>query len=131
MKRTDEHDFLWCVFVTAMEGGINYWCGVNSYRPGRDPDEGGRTSKQVCDYENFRAEVECCYDEVSPDGCYLVNAGVIKSGIKALRSGKAKVNSRILGWIVEGDNENDAGNIDADAADCIVQAGLFGEIVYG
>jgi hypothetical protein len=124
-RTAERHDFLWGTFVTALESGVGYWCRINSYRPGWAPDMGERTDGQVRDYDNFRAEIECEYD------CYLVDADVIEKGIEALKNGEAKVNSTILGWIVEGDNENDAGNIDATAADCIVQAGLFGEVVYG
>ena len=125
-KRTpDRHRFLWGTFVTALESGVGYWCRINSYRPGWAPDMGERTERQVRDYENFRAEIECEYD------CYLVDADVIEKGIEALKNGKARVNTTLLGWIVDGDNENNGGYIDATAADCIVQAGLFGEVIYG
>ena len=130
-RTAERHDFLWGVFVTALEGGINYWARVWEYRPGYDIDP---TPKEWSDYLDFNALIQC--DTIDPrcpddEGQYRVTIEVIEKGIKALKSGEAKVNSTILGWIVEGDNENDAGNIDADAADCIVQAGLFGEVVYG
>ena len=41
------------------------------------------------------------------------------------------MNRAIVGYVVVSDNENDAGDIDSEAADCIIQAAIFGELVYG
>ena len=48
-----------------------------------------------------------------------------------IQGGTVKINPQVLADILLGDNLNDAGVIDSTAADCIIQAGLFGEIVYG
>jgi hypothetical protein len=46
-------------------------------------------------------------------------------------SGSVKIDNQIHGYVALAVAENDAGFIDSVAADCIVQAGLFDELVYG
>ena len=113
-------DFLAGVVVTAVEGGINYWGDIRKYR-WREDDE-----------RNFtEASVEVKVND-TPDAEWLtVDMAVIQQGIKAIRKGDFQVNRVIVSYVVLGDRNNDAGEIDSDAADCIVQAGLFGAIVYG
>lgn len=113
------------VLCTAIEGGITYWAEVLTYRwmdPERDyrPD----THATVRDAEDEEAEV------------HTLNAQSIIWGLSRLASGEVGAGSPsaeeswsdALRKVLAGDDEVD---LDASDADCIVQAALFGEIVYG
>ena len=114
------------VFVTAIEGGVNYWAQVDMYRWAK-PD---RTE----DLEGFMAVL---IDTECGDGScerQTVNREVVARGW-ALAAGEA--GSR-LGWSIaqppaELHDEEAYDDLDLDAgdADMIVQFGLFGEVVYG
>lgn len=106
--------FLQDVFVTALEGGIGYWSQATLYRPGEDGDS------------RFKAEV---VDE--DDAELVIDASTILEGLSRSLDSRARINSRLQADIRSALDEQCAGNIDADAADVIVQFGLFGEIVYG
>jgi hypothetical protein len=112
------------LFVTALEGGIGYWSACRSYRWSKGGD--GITE----DPTGFRAEV---VDWVDGDGTELViDRAVIARGY-SLATGEWRDR---LAWssgekpplVVTPDTEWD---YDAGDADCIVQLGLFGEVVYG
>jgi hypothetical protein len=60
-----------------------------------------------------------------------VNIETVATGIAKLKEGNIQVNSELLGWILAGSAKNDGGDIDAEAADVILQAALFGELIYG
>ncbi|MFN8758834.1 MAG: hypothetical protein ACK5XA_08500 [Tagaea sp.] len=99
--------------TTAAEGGIDYWSEIEKY----DFDAG--VLKVITD------------DPIEGDGdkVYDVTDDVIKLGIE-----RALAESKGRDWesaIRRGVAADDAGEIDAEAADVIVQLGLFGEIVYG
>jgi len=51
--------------------------------------------------------------------------------LRAIIEGRAHVSDGLRKLIAGADATNDCGDIDAEAADCIVQAGLFGEVIYG
>ena len=125
-RTAERHDFLWGVFVTALEGGVNYWARVGRYRPGWYE---GTNERELEDYRNFHALVRC--DEDDSGEVHRIDVNTIARGIGLIKKNKIKINSTIRDWIVVDDNDNEGSNIDADAADCIVQAGLFGEIIYG
>ena len=111
------NDFLKDIFITAIEGGINYWCIVKNYR---------------WNCEDFSCKViEYDEDTDSHKNRYNLNAAVIEQGILKVKERSFQVNSDILAYILLADHNNDAGDIDSICADVIVQAGLFGEIVYG
>lgn len=60
----------------------------------------------------------------------LIDKDVILRGImKVLEQWPST--SPIGGYLRRAVEENDAGDVDAEVADCIVQCGLFGELVYG
>lgn len=62
---------------------------------------------------------------------HQVTIAVIAKGIGKILEDGFGINSKLKAAIKEANTENDAGMIDAELADIIVQAGLFGEIVYG
>ena len=59
------------------------------------------------------------------------DANLIEAGISRVKNPDFQVNRDILANILVADHENDAGEIDIIVADVIVQAAMFGEIVYG
>lgn len=112
---------------TALEGGIGYWCKA-------DIEHGSDDPLNDFYYKSFGAYDTEEFDEDDEDASYLgnVNYETIALGIERILTGKVKVSSQIVGWILEDVVAGgEAGSIDADAADCIVQAGLLNEIRYG
>jgi hypothetical protein len=105
------------IHVTACEGGINYWAELQTYD--------FRGTSTVTDMEDENAS-------------YDITAEVIAKGVQRIVSGEVKISPSIRLSIIRevmeaaSGGESDGGcGCDANEADCIVQAGLFGEIVYG
>ena len=113
------NDFLSLCLITAVEGGIGYWAEMKDYR-WSEADNGLFTD----------ASVSVWYGELLQEWT-KVDLHTVSKGIAEIRSGEVLVSRQIVGWVVTSDNSNDANEIDAEAADCIVQAGLFGKLVYG
>jgi hypothetical protein len=115
------------VFVTAVEGGINYWAAVLRYR--------WMASDGACDLEGFHALVVDAESDES-DEPQRIDRDVIVRGLQRIVDGTATCCGRPLDAlftdrIASAVAEIDAGDIDAGDADTIVQVGLFGEVVYG
>lgn len=55
---------------------------------------------------------------------YVLNHATIQTGINRILSMEVETNLSIIESVATNDN-------DADSCDCIIQAALFGEIVYG
>ena len=108
------------VFVTALEGGIGYWFRSGSYRWSLD---GGVT----VDLETFRATGR----EIGRREPLVIEQDTIYKGIQRIIGGEVQVNDYHRTTILKAVVNDDAGYIDADDADCIVQAGLLNDIVYG
>ena len=100
------------VFVTAMYGGIGYWSVAADW------------SEEV---DDFFAYIEDTEDD---DARYTIDADVIARGINRILDGTVGIRSDLLDQ-VKSTRSYDECDVDADAADCIVQVGLFGEIRYG
>jgi hypothetical protein len=111
---SERAQFLDDVLITALEGGIGYWALALRYNPDspataiiRDVDE---------------------YDS----GQWAITRVVIRNGLNALTHSQNVIKAGPRQDRIKLANlANDAGIIDAGDADVIVQAGLFGEIVYG
>ena len=117
-KYTDE--FLDCVITTAVEGGIGYWSVCHSYKWDGVPT---RAVIQQFDEETGEPEGEC----------YTVDRAFIAKALDRLTdlSKPRLTGEEITKYIIFGVLDDDPGDIDADAADVIVQVGCFGEVVYG
>lgn len=124
--------FLHDVFVTAMEGGIGYWSIATKYHwMNKETEE--------CDLDGFYANIvdamsagDTDFADTEPDfPPSTINRKVIQRGLKLIREGKAQIAPSIKEWIVKDDRENEMSRMDANAADCVVQIGLFDQIVYG
>ena len=177
-KRSDARaEFLWGLFVTAMEGGIGYWSVTTEYRQyTKESLAANRAARKadlsvsrydglVDDYHGFEAHVADCEDWadardrlidthrdlVSLDQsivAYLRKRGLlhrvtietIARGVSLISKGGTTVkavkqafvlNPHSTRLIREASRENDAAGPDADDADSILQAGVFGAVVYG
>lgn len=107
---TDE--FVRDVYVNAIEGGINYWASVGEYWHS-NPDP---------------AKVYALVEERDGDAPleHRITLDTVVDGIKAVLA-KPQLRTGLVAHIMA----LDAGEIDADDADVIVQLGLFEEVVYG
>jgi len=115
--------FYFDVFVTALEGSIGYWACATVYHWTRDK---GATE----DLAGFYAKVvDAEFEDAFPET--MIDAKVIRKGIKAILCDDFRIGKELKADIERADINNDASYIDADSADCIVQAGMFGEIVFG
>lgn len=62
---------------------------------------------------------------------YLMDEAAVVHGIQHLIDGRVCVDSSIMDYIIRGVRESDAGEVDAIAADCIMQSAFFLDVVYG
>lgn len=103
------------IMVAALEGGINYWCREAEVVEEKRCGDWGH--EQIA-----RGGALILHDAESSDKWELTLEKFL-NGVKLYFE---------LGChVVVEDNAIDAGDIDANDADCIVQLALFGEVVYG
>lgn len=123
----ERKQFLHDVFVTALEGGIGYWSQASKYHWSVDADG------EQEDLDGFVAIIHEWDEDANDYGSkkLTVNRQVIQSGIRALADKSFQVRDDIRKTVLAASAMNDSGDIDAEIADVIVQAGLFGEVIYG
>lgn len=144
LSKRDE--FLAYVLTTAVEGGIGYWSRIQDYE---QRENGTWVEITLVDY--VMAEEMGALDKYEGDlnplwsGMQIVDelyeAGKIpkeaihKVTLKTIAKGLGIVRKQGVSCydasIMLADRDNDAGEIDSCAADVIVQAGIFGKILYG
>lgn len=107
--------------ITAVEGGIGYWCSVVAYTHTEGPEHTRAT---------IMIEDSLADDEEKGD-TFTIDCEVARKGIERILNGSIELNSEMVGWIVQSLDEGSAFMIDADVADAIVQAGLLGEVRFG
>lgn len=135
-RTKQREEFLGDIITTAIEGGIGYWSQCSQYQyqgtgllgTGLNPCVG-----QVREGEGTRATIHELdeYGDGYKDESLEITIETIAKGINQIIKCEKHVNSGLYTAIARGNKENDAGEIDADAADVIVQVALFGEIIYG
>ena len=126
---TPERKALHAIFVTALEGGIGYWSTATSYKwSNEDGDDLLGFHADIFETEEVDEDEE---DAAIPTR--RIDAQVVARGLIALAtSKKGPFRDLCIRILLGGQTADDAlGECDADAADAIVQMGLFGEIVYG
>ena len=101
------------IMVTALEGGIAHWC--------RHADIVGDRLGEYASDQISRGGSLVLYDTESSDKWELTLEKFL-NGVKLYLEEGCHVQ-------VE-DNRIDAGDIDANDADCIIQFALFGEVVF-
>ena len=98
-------------------GAINYW--VDDVKESRRAPE-GKFDYNYCYQFTFTTD----------DKEFTINVDTIRDGIQLLLTGKAEM-MQGRKYVLQALIEQDLGYIDSDVLDMIVQAGLFGELVYG
>ena len=119
-------DFLANVIITAVEGGINYWTEYGDYQYTENKD--GLTTDASVELREYQV-VQGMLNEHRT--LHKVTLATIRKGIQKVQEPDFQINPVLLNFILAADRDNDGENIDSEAADCIVQAALFGELVYG
>jgi hypothetical protein len=110
------------IITTAIEGGIGYWSVTLQYQYNGKPCVG-----------ELVEGVDTCAT-ISPEDSniiYGIDIDLIDKGIDAILGERVSISVATQEAIERAWAELDAGEIDADAADAIVQVGLFGKLVYG
>lgn len=126
-------EFLSDVLSTALEGGVGYWSVASDIERSGDYPHGDWFYTAVTLFENADGDKHCSQKDEECRG-HRVDLDTIARGIEGLL---ARVRARISHpryrhhqLLAEANRENDAGDIDADIADDIVQFGIFGSLVY-
>jgi len=121
MKQLSD-EFLRDVATAAVEGGIGYWSRVDRYK-WREADGTEMPFPEIVLVETSE------YDE-DVAILHLTKEHIVK-GISRIVGGGVEINSEMAATLSMAVRDDDAGMVDSELADCIVQVGLFDEIVYG
>lgn len=127
VHRLSIEDFVKSVITSAIESGnygIAYWANVDSISKGTSSDY---------------SEVKLKYDlrdkpEGNREGRFTLGVEQIGEGIRLIMTGDPKqlgLHESNIGRVAAAVSAKDAGQIDGDAADWIVQVAIFGEVVFG
>lgn len=123
MERDLSEQFFYDVMCVCVESNaITYWARI--FHVNR---------LDTLDITEFMiAERETSFEGVTAgDERWVIDSEQIAAGIQMILDGKVLVADYIRDYIVRAVTEADAGDIDSVAADCIVQAVVFEELVYG
>lgn len=113
----DENTKVDLVNQAAETEAIAYWC-----------DSFAGFHRKEMEIDGFTHNY--CYSfEVFADGWHTIDTNTIGNGIERILNGEVKINDRLYSYIRE--SAIDGNEFDSDALDCIIQAGLFGDIIYG
>lgn len=115
------------IICTAVEGGSNYWgrfTVLERCESEENPERG------PLEYHKVQVEE---IDETTGDtvSVHEVTTAAIRAGVALVLSGKLDVHASIVAGIFAAIADKDAGAIDADDADIIMQAATLKQIVYG
>jgi len=135
IKRTLDDEFVSDVLITAFDGSVGacwYWA---EWSDGLTP---ALVANNVDTGHSQRKEWTCCFiterEEPGVYGSktlYAVAGETIEQGIQRILNDDTLITPYIRQYVLTAVLEGDAGEIDAEAADCIVQIGLFNKIVFG
>lgn len=119
------------IAITAAEGGIGYWSRLKDYLPSRWYPADADKPLPVDDDFVFYA-LKCDNPMGRGIGTLIVNITpeVIVDGMRQLLGG-GKVRADLVQQALANVREGEPGAVDADVADCILQLGIFGEVVFG
>lgn len=113
------------IMVSALEGGINYWC--------RKADVKGDYLGEYASDQISRGG-ELILHDAEENKSYTLSKEKFMEGLKkyiaAGNTGCIDRETNRIG-VYTGKLNIDSGNIDAGAADCIIQYALFGDVIYG
>ena len=140
-RSPEREQFLADIIIGAVEGGTGYWACVSEYK---HPDDNPAATYAVL-HEALDDDDESVDSIEGGFGHYPAHMLAILGPPRYEAAGKridVDVAARGLSVLCaehtgignalrEANRENDAGQLDANDCDCIIQAGLFGQIVYG
>ncbi len=109
------------VLTVAVDGGIAYWARLGHVV---------RDGKGFVGLGTAIIEQEASGEDDSAKSAVMSSEAIIE-GIKTVLKPTFQVRDDIRSAIFRGVLSGDAGEIDAEAADVIIQAAMFGDIVYG
>lgn len=147
MKRNDDRNqFLFDVFVTALEGGIGYWSAASTYHNHTGTDDYGGDAiedfyaviHETKEGDDPEPDDEVVTDKLGYESRYQgqgmrVDADVIAKGLGLFRDkvSSGEIANPYAKQLVLADRTNGKdGDYDADMADIVVQLGLLGEVRY-
>lgn len=130
------------IVITAVEGGIGYWCQVEQFkweesyedacaRLGHNPDEMVKDKIQPHQEElefPLVTGLEPVNDADFKRVPVLTQDHVLDGLEKLLNNAKMPTRGAL---VLQAIIEDDAGYLDSEDCDVIIQYGLFGELVYG
>lgn len=113
------------IMCSALEGGIGYWAQADKIK---QDAAGDYVSCSLCECD---ADESFDWPAARKDGRVRpLNYAAIRRGIQRVLSGAVRVRRDLLGQVATTGIAGEC-DVDADAADCIVQAGLLSELRYG
>ena len=124
-KTRDE--FIRDIAITAVESGIGYWSSCKRYRWSTGVEPLLNNMLPFPDVRIVPAEDPADFNETT------ITRKTIETGLRRIRAnecGKWGLADAIRKTVIAADVMNNAGDIDADAADAVVQIGLFGELMF-
>lgn len=130
VKHEVSDQFLADVLTTAVESGGHafwYWEGFSMLdisRAVEGPPDGALDNLSV-----YR--VKFVVDHPQEQDEYIIDLEDVAKGIQWILDGTVPVAKRLVDYITSAISDEDAGDIDAEAADVIVQACAFKELVFG
>jgi hypothetical protein len=133
-------EFLAHVLQTAVEGACSYWADVSAEPAGNGGDIDGVRDFDLSDYIEGDNNADDDAGEGYTKASFLVTEDPTQGGtlelqgvadaIERIASGEVAIPPAIRAIVAAAVQEDNPSDIDAEAADCIVQVGLFDEIVY-
>lgn len=140
LEKLEDKELLKDLFVTAIEGGINYWANVTAYKHSieewfatietDDITENADGDVIIGDLVTLRIDentimkgIKLFAKELERDDVQDWNEGSEHAQMARYSAALISSNGAV--------NLFDAYGYDVIGADCIVQMGLFGEVIYG
>lgn len=121
------------IFTTAIEGGIGYWAVLDNTTPewkkarkqiedsGEEPYWGTVAAKVLLNGDSIRFyDAEADEDDLQDDEIWFLDMEKFKNGCKIYEQKRGSLIKKL-----------EDGEFDADEADCLIQYGVFGEVVFG
>lgn len=129
------------VAITAIEGGIGYWAQADAYDPRRWTDPQTGDSLPVDEDFVFYVLREDPDDDGQWNGTAIeVTPALIRRGMQLYLTGVTEEQAREAQTAAHSgssfqprlfDDMDDLTCMDSDEADCVIQLGAFGALVYG
>lgn len=120
------------ILCTALEGGTGYWAAADKIER-RDVPAERRAYEGEFEYVSVELSDTEAQDEDDEPAFppQVVDYAAIRRGLQRVIAGEVKVRRDLVAACQASVTGGDGGDIDADAADVIVQAAMFGELVFG